>query len=221
MKPILEPFVEGMTFTGNLLNDVTLFFTIHNDPRTLEHTLKVADEARKIAQFYDSSLMEKSFQAALLHDISNVIPVSKMLDFAESLSIDILEDERRYARSVHQKLSMVMARDIFGITDPEILSAIESHTTHKPRAEMVDKILFVSDKISWELPGEHGYFNEMRRLTYESNIDEAILIYLDSIWDQRDKLKLVHPWLIEAREELMVITGDSTNEISIQTFTKR
>lgn len=69
---------------------------------------------------------------------------------------------------------------------------------------MVDKILFVSDKISWELSGEHPHLTEMRRNTYEINIDKAILIYLDSIWEQKDKLKLIHPWLIKAREELLM-----------------
>jgi HD superfamily phosphohydrolase YqeK len=204
MNSILLPYVEGFQITGNILDDVLAFYKLHNDLRTLEHTLKVADEAKVIAQKYDKSLLEKSVHAALLHDISNVLPVSKMLNYAEKLNINILEEEFKYSRSVHQKLSKVMAQEIFKITDLEILNAIESHTTHKPKAHMVAKILFVSDKISWELPGEHPHLNEMRKLIYDFKIDNAILIYLDSIWDQRDKLKLVHPWLIEARRELML-----------------
>lgn len=72
----------------------------------------------------------------------------------------------------------------------------------KTDSTISDKILFVSDKISWELPGEHSYLQEMRTKVYELEIDQAILIYLNHIWDQRNKLKLVHPWLIQAREEL-------------------
>jgi hypothetical protein len=44
----------------------------------------------------------------------------------------------------------------------------------------------------------------MREKVNAFEMDQAILIYLDTIWEQRDKLKLVHPWLIGAREELMV-----------------
>ncbi|WP_281167883.1 hypothetical protein [Paenibacillus daejeonensis] len=32
-------------------------------------------------------------------------------------------------------------------------------------------------------------------------LEDGILIYLNHIWEQRTKLKLVHPWLIAAREE--------------------
>lgn len=125
-----------------------------------------------------------------------------MLEFANQLQIEIMEEEWKYARSVHQKLSEIMAKEIFGIVDVEVLNAIRSHTTHKANASMTDKILFVADKISWELPGTHPYLAEMRKQVYDFKIDQAILLYLDVIWEQRDKLKLVHPWLIEAREEL-------------------
>jgi HD superfamily phosphohydrolase YqeK len=202
MKTTFAPYLKGFKQTGKLIEDVPSFYMLHNDIRTLEHTLKVKDEAARIAGFLDPNLLEKSIAAALLHDISNVIPVPQMLHSAEELGIEILDDERKYARSVHQKLSAVMAREIFGITDADVLQAIESHTTYRSTAEMVDKILFVADKISWELPGEHQHLKVMREQVFQYKIDEAILTYLDFIWDQRDKLKLVHPWLIEARNEL-------------------
>lgn len=63
--------------------------------------------------------------------------------------------------------------------------------------------MFVSDKISWNLPGEHPYLIEMREEVNRLEMDKAILIYLNHIWDQRNTLKLVHPWLIQAREELL------------------
>lgn len=203
MNPALHPYMEGFVLAGDLVTDVTAFFHLHNDPKTLEHTLEVAKEARRIAESYDAASVHQAVQAALLHDISNVIPVSQMLQTVERLSIEILDEERLYARSVHQKLSKAMARHMFGIEDAVILSAIESHTTYKPHASLVDKILFVSDKISWRLPGEHPHLMEMRVCVNEGELDRAILIYLNSIWEQRVKLKLVHPWLISAREELL------------------
>jgi predicted HD superfamily hydrolase involved in NAD metabolism len=188
--------------TDHLLNDITTFFNKHNDLRTLEHSIQVSNESKRIAEYYEVS-SDKVIRAALLHDISNVIPITRMLHSAEELSIHILDDERKFARSVHQKLSKTMAEEIFGVSDPEILNAIESHTTHKPNATMTDKILFVSDKISWNLPGEHQYLQDMRNKVNDFEIDEAILIYLNNIWEQRSKLKLIHPWLIAAREELI------------------
>ncbi|MCD9025459.1 bis(5'-nucleosyl)-tetraphosphatase (symmetrical) YqeK [Cohnella silvisoli] len=202
MNELFKKYTKDFYSSGDLNEDINQFFTQNGDLRTLKHTLEVAAEAKHIAELYAID-PAKVIKASLLHDISNVIPISTMLDVAKELSIEILDEEHKYDRSVHQKLSKYMAQDIFGITDYEILNAIESHTTHKANASMTDKILFVSDKISWKLPGDHPYLQEMRIKVNELEIDKAILIYLNNIWDQRDKLKLVHPWLIKAREELM------------------
>ncbi len=202
----LQPYVEGFSATDHVLNDVTSFFKLHQDSETLEHTLKVAEEARRLARLYGIDPVEAE-RAALLHDISNVIPIPAMLEVAEELSIPIMAEERKYSRIVHQKLSMVMAREIFGITDANILSAIECHTTFKPNASLLAKILFTADKISWDLPGEHPYLQVMRTKAAEREIDVAILIYLNQVWEQRDRLKLVHPWLISARDQLLGDAG--------------
>jgi predicted HD superfamily hydrolase involved in NAD metabolism len=202
MNDIFSRYTSSIVFTGDLSKDIDTFFNLNNDLRTLNHTLEVAEEAKRIANLFEIDPL-KVVCAALLHDISNVIPISTMLEVAKNLSIEVLEEELKYDRSVHQKLSKYMAQDIFRISDEEILNAIESHTTHKPNANSTDKILFVSDKISWKLPGEHPYLQEMREEVNKLEIDKAILIYLNHIWDQRNILKLVHPWLIKAREEMM------------------
>lgn len=204
MNDILRCYADNIVLTGDLRKDIQVFFSQNNDLRTLNHTYEVANEAIRIANLFglDSQKVEC---AALLHDISNVIPIPNMLELAELLSIEVLDDEYKYDRSVHQKLSRYMAQDIFEIKDEEILSAIESHTTHKPKSNMTDKILFVSDKISWNLPGEHPYLNEMREEVNRLEIDRAVLIYLNHVWAQRNILKLVHPWLIIAREELLEV----------------
>ncbi|NHN32827.1 bis(5'-nucleosyl)-tetraphosphatase (symmetrical) YqeK [Paenibacillus agricola] len=202
MNDMFSCYTRRLVFTGDLSKDIHTFFNFNNDLRTLNHTLEVAEEANRIANLYEIK-PSKVVSAALLHDISNVIPISTMLEMAKKLSIEVLEEEQKFDRSVHQKLSKYMAQDIFGITDDEILNAIEIHTTHKPNSNMTDKILFVSDKISWKLPGEHPYLQEMREEVIKLDIDKAILIYLNHIWDQRNILKLVHPWLIKARKEIL------------------
>jgi predicted HD superfamily hydrolase involved in NAD metabolism len=202
MNPIYNQYVEGVIFNQNLKNDIESFLNYHNENETFEHTVKVAYEANRIASLFDID-PELAEQAGLLHDISNVIPKAKMLSITEELLIEILEEERRYPRIVHQKLSKDMSREIFRMTNVEVLNAIECHTTLKSGASKLDKILFVADKISWDLPGEHPYQEVMREKLLSSDLDGAVLIYLNHVWGQRNHLKLVHPWLIEAREELM------------------
>lgn len=210
MNPIYKQYVEGIIFNQNLKNDIENFLNYHNENETYEHTIKVANEASRIASLFDidPGLAEK---AGLLHDISNVIPKAKMMNIAEELRIEILEEERQYPRIVHQKLSKDMSRDIFRMTNIEVLNAIECHTTLKAGASKLDKILFVADKISWDLPGEHPFQEVMREKLVSSDLDGAVLIYLNHIWGQRNNLKLVHPWLIEAREELMNVSQEDFN----------
>ncbi|MFM9282169.1 bis(5'-nucleosyl)-tetraphosphatase (symmetrical) YqeK [Paenibacillus jiagnxiensis] len=204
MNSVLEPYVKDLKITGELEADIKSFFLSYGDHETLDHTLKVANEAERVAKMYNVD-PQKAKQAGLLHDISNVVPVSEMMRVAEELSVHILEEEYQYPRIIHQKLSKAMAAEIFNIRDEGILDAIECHTTLKPQSGMLDKVLFISDKISWELPGEHPYLLDIKTKVHDQQLIAGILIYLNHIWEQRTQLKLVHPWLIAAREELLKV----------------
>ncbi|WP_281349868.1 hypothetical protein [Paenibacillus tengchongensis] len=35
------------------------------------------------------------------------------------------------------------------------------------------------------------------------HLDQGVLIYLDTLWEQRASLKLLPPWMCGAREELL------------------
>jgi len=202
MNSVLKPYVLELKLSHDLEQSIRSFFVANNDHNTLNHTLTVASEAKRVAELFGVDPI-KAEQAGLLHDISNVVPVTKMLAVAKELSIEIMEEEYKYDRIIHQKLSKAMAREIFNIHDQEILDAIECHTTMKSKATLLDKVLFISDKISWDLPGEHPYLLEIREEVNKRNLNAGILIYLNHIWEQRSKMKLVHPWLKEAREELL------------------
>lgn len=46
-----------------------------------------------------------------------------------------------------------MAEDLFKITEPEILNAVGCHTTLRSKASLLDKVLFVADKLEWDQTG--------------------------------------------------------------------
>lgn len=211
-EQVLGKYAAGFELTGSLLQDVGTFFKLHQDTDTWEHTLKVTSHAVRIARLYGAD-PQKAEQAALLHDVSNVIPVSRMLETAEEIGIKIEDEERTYPRILHQKLSRAMAEQLFHISDEEILRAIECHTTLKPHAALFDKVVFIADKVSWDLPGDHPYLNEVRRQVDEHQLDKAVFAYLDHVWSQRDKMKLVHSWLIQAREELLELAENETDPV--------
>lgn len=204
MNQILKPFVQ-VEITGNLKEDIAAIFHCHQDEETLKHVLKVAEEAIRISKRFGVE-PEEAEQAGLLHDISNIVPVNLMLEVAKELSVKVEEEEYKYPRIIHQKLSRAMAEQVFGISNPNILNAIECHTTLKSNASQLDKVLFIADKLSWESPGQIDQ-HEIRQKVENNELNQAILIYLDHIWEQRNNLKLVHSWTIQAREDMLRILG--------------
>ena len=65
---------------------------------------------------------------------------------------------------IHQKLSKVIAKEIFKVDDEEILNAICCHTTLRKHATKMDLVLFVADKIEWDQNGAPPYLAEVKRI---------------------------------------------------------
>lgn len=202
MHPILAQLVEGLNLTGKVQEDMVALLVKHGDPHTVGHSLQVAAEARSLAERFkaDPSAAET---AGWLHDISAVIPVSVRLPIAAQLGLEILPEEALQPNLLHQKLSAVMAREIFRVADPGALSAIGVHITLKPGASTLDKIVFVADKLRWDQPGIPPYLEPLQSALEAGSLDRAALAYLKHLWQNRASLPgPLHPWAEAAYHEL-------------------
>lgn len=94
-----------------------------------------------------------------------------------------------------------MAEDLFKITEPEILSAVGCHTTLRSKASLLDKVLFVADKLEWDQTGIPPYLEEVTD-QLQISLDHAAFEYIQYLWNRRELLKVVHPWLRDAYDEL-------------------
>lgn len=198
--PIMGSLVDGISFSGDLRVDVTNFIGHHGHNFTAEHCLTVAKEAKKLAGQYNED-EESAFQAGLLHDISAVFPAEERTLVAKKLGVDILPEEETFPLIIHQKLSAYMAQEIFAISNHAILNAIGCHTTLKVNATIIDKILFVADKIKWDQQGTPPYLKDIL-LALDSSLDAAAFCYLEYMWQRKSQLKVIHPWLREAYFDL-------------------
>jgi len=131
--------------SGNIPHDAATFLGMHHLPQIIRHSAGVAAEAARLAARFgvDGGQAET---AAWLHDISAVIPTSQRLESARGLGIAVLPEEAACPMILHQKLSAVLAADLFSVTDPAVLSAIACHTTLKPGASPLD--IWFSSQIS-------------------------------------------------------------------------
>lgn len=82
-----------------------------------------------------------------------------------------------------------------------ILDAIGCHTTLRSNSTKLDRVLFVADKIEWDQKGTPLYIEELKEMLNIS-LEHGAFAYIKFMWDQRDSLKVVHPWLEEAYFEL-------------------
>ncbi|GIO96659.1 haloacid dehalogenase [Paenibacillus lautus] len=186
--------------TGNLRNDVASFLQKHQCPKTAEHVLKVGAEARRIAVLYGAEPTAAEY-AGYLHDISAVFPNHVRIQVAHEIGLEVLPEEEQFPMIIHQKISAYMAEDLFKITEPEILNAVGCHTTLRSKATLLDKALFVADKMEWDQTGIPPYLKEITE-QLQISLDHAAFEYIQYLWNRRELLKVIHPWLRDAYDEL-------------------
>lgn len=197
--------VHKLNYTGQIEADAAQFFNLFEQQKTAEHCAIVAAKAKDLALKFGSD-PAKAETAGHLHDISAVIPNSGRLEFARHQKVNVLAAEVQCPMIIHQKLSAVIARDIFHVTDHGILSAIGCHTTLKGNATRLDKVVFLADKIAWDQAGNPPYLGKVIT-ALEVSLDAAVLEYLNYLWERRDQLQVIHPWFVAARDELVKVIG--------------
>lgn len=200
VHPRLQPYLEGITLSGDIRHDAPYFLTHHGMARTAKHVADVAEAARKIATQYQVDADQAEI-GGWMHDISNIIPNAERVAAAHALGIEVLPEEADFPMILHQKISVAFARDIFNVQDPAILSAIGCHTTLKKGASMLDKVVFIADKVAWDQVSV-APFHAAVNAALEQSLDAACLAYLAWLWEQRESLRCVHPWFVAAYHEL-------------------
>ncbi len=124
-------------------------------PKLYRHCIGTMEEAKKLALAYNCNI-ENAQIAGLLHDCGK----KKCPDNLK-----------------HAKKGAELAKSQFGIEDVDILNAIRYHTTGRVNMTLLEKIIFIADKI--EAGRYYEGLEEIRKAAY-SNIDEAIIKSLES-----------------------------------------
>jgi predicted HD superfamily hydrolase involved in NAD metabolism len=197
---LLANLCGNLHLTGNIAEDVSAFLHHHHHPETALHCQHVATAAREVAIVTQTNPTQ-AHTAGWLHDVSAIFPASERVQIARALGLEVLAEEDRCPMIVHQKLSRLMAQEIFGVTDALILDAVGCHTTLRPQPTTLDKVLFVADKLAWDQPGTPPYAQALQAALARS-LDQATLFFLTYLWERRDSLLVIHPWLRAAVRDL-------------------
>ncbi|MCM1159297.1 MAG: bis(5'-nucleosyl)-tetraphosphatase (symmetrical) YqeK [Bacteroidales bacterium] len=114
--------------------------------KRLEHSLGVEYTAGNMAYIHGVDI-EQALIAGLLHDCAKYVSNDKKIAKCEKRKIPISPCEYKNPELLHAKLSAVYAKEKYGVTDKEILSAITWHTTGKPAMTTLEKIIYIADFI--------------------------------------------------------------------------
>ena len=198
---LLNKNMEVLTMKNcDLTNQIRNTYKRNKQLEALLHVESVAEIAVALAKVYNLDL-EKIKLAALLHDISAIMTPQEMYTLAKKRGLEIDPAEEKYHALLHQRISAIIAQEEFGITDAQILQAVECHTTLKKNASVFDKIIFIADKISRD-PKDVPQYDDLMQNGTAAMLDSACYFFIKHQFDN-GLLVFAHQWIIDAYEDLI------------------
>lgn len=115
-----------------------------NQEHRYAHTVRVARMADLLAQAHGAD-PGKARLAGLLHDLARLYPAPRLLQECAARNIPIDAFAEANPIVLHAPLGAELAREMFAVDDPEILSAIAKHTLAAERMSPLDCIVYLAD----------------------------------------------------------------------------
>jgi predicted HD superfamily hydrolase involved in NAD metabolism len=170
-------------------------------PKRIQHILGVEQMAIELAGHYQLDT-DTAAQAGLMHDLAKYFKPQRLLELARAEGLPIDEVDIAAPHLLHADVSAIVARDEFGITDPEILQAIADHTLGRPEMSPMSCIIFLADTLEAGR-GDTEELQSLRQLSYQ-DLHRAIWHTCDySLQYLLSTRCLIHPRTIRTRNWAM------------------
>ncbi len=171
-------------------------------PKLRDHILRVEAEAMALSRVYGQD-PERASIAALGHDLVRHKKDDEMLALAKRYDIDPDPVELAAPVLIHGPIAARMLVRDFDLDDTDVIAGVDCHTTARPGMTMIEKMLFIADKIEPNKLKRGGALQEVYDLRI-TDIDAAVIRFLDMrIEESLAGSGQIHPKLIEARNDLI------------------
>jgi predicted HD superfamily hydrolase involved in NAD metabolism len=177
-------------------------------PRGLaQHVERVAAEADRLAAGFKELGREQVELAAWGHDIARALSLRELLARARRFDLEVSSVEEEAPILLHGPVGAEILRQEYGIDDPEVLAAARFHSTGRAGMSLLEKVIFVADKIEPGKVRAKPALARVRELA-DRDLDAAILEYLDQMLETaRQEGWPLHPQAVAARNELLLARG--------------
>jgi predicted HD superfamily hydrolase involved in NAD metabolism len=174
-------------------------------PRDLaEHVERVVAEAERLAAGFPGLDRERVELAAWGHDIARALSPRELLAGARRFGLEVSPVEEEAPILLHGPVGSEILRRDYGIEDTEVLAAARFHSTGRAGMSLLEKVIFVADKIDPSKVRAKPALARVRALA-DRDLDAAILEYLDQMLQTaRRQGWPVHPDALTARRELLL-----------------
>lgn len=183
-----------------LAERVLAHISAHLDLSRARHTMQVADYARALALKFGAD-GEKAYLAGLLHDCTKCRSHDWQINYLKEHGFDLSKEDLASPQILHQYSGAIFAKEELGASDPEILSAIECHTTGKEGMSLLDRILFFADSCE---PSRDYPDVEQLRAKGEQDLRAGVLALLEHTAAYlKSKNLSLHPLSASARMSIL------------------
>jgi len=168
-------------------------------PKRVEHSLGVEKSARELALRFRCDA-EKAALAGLVHDCAKSLEMGKMIEYAKRAGFPMDGATGAGSGILHAPAGAVLAHEILGIEDREVLSAVCWHTVPRTNMSTLDKVVSLADIIE---PNRDFDGVERIRSAAKNDLDEAFRLSLARVMRHvLDEGLFLHPLTLQVYNEL-------------------
>lgn len=179
-------------------------------PRGLfEHCHRVSGIASDIGPRFGCA-KNVSELTAWVHDVCRHERGERLISLAKDFGIPVTPLDERAPVLLHGPVGAELLRREWGIADADILNAVWWHTTGRKEMSVLERVLFLSDKL--DPAKDKGYSqNERVRTMAQSDLNGALLEWMSAqAGYQLSHGETIHPALIDARNALIIERGPAS-----------
>jgi predicted HD superfamily hydrolase involved in NAD metabolism len=184
-------------FSGLLRQRVLDWLTVNVPEARLKHILGVEQMAIDLARHHNLDI-EKAAQAGLMHDLAKHFKLGRLLEMARAEGIPLDPVDEANPHLLHADVGAIVARDEFGVEDPNVLAAIAAHTLGRPGMSPLSCVVFLADSLE-PGRGDTPQLNSLRQLSYQNLCQAVWMTCDDSFKFLVETHRLIHPRTIMTR----------------------
>ena len=171
------------------------------------HSISVMNMCEALASKYNVNV-KKAKLVGLMHDMAKDMTKEEKMQYVKNNNIECSLIEEKIVEILHGKIAADICKKRYQF-DEEMCTAIKYHTTGKENMTLLEKILFIADKID-ETRNYEGV-EELRKLAFE-DLDKAILKNIDdTLIINIQKNKLILEESIKTRNNLLLSSEKDKN----------